>query len=380
LPLFLIVLIDAFSVTIILPLLPYYATAFGIDILGLGVLLATSPVLEVLSGPMYRVVSKKLGRRPVLIVSQLGTFIGFLLLGAASEVWMLFLARVVDGVASGNNTIGRRLVRDSLTPSTRIHGMGMIEAAYSLGFLAGPLVGFITLALTDHDYRMIPYVAAAISLVAVILSLLLARETLPPEKRSSSGLSFRERIIAKSAPLRNPLVLFLLVVFFLAQFSYMGFVEFYGLVALNRLGMNAMNTAVLFLFGAVLLIVVDGGMVGRLSRYLSDRWLILAGLALLAVGLIFTAVTPAVPVPWYSKTEIIEELTLDETALGEAPIYQDLPVEPLPQGIEGWAGIAVFLLGLILIMVGGGMFTPAIKSMLMEESSAYAAGTVLGVI
>ena len=118
LPLFLIVLIDAFSVTVILPLLPYYATAFGMDIFSLGILLATSPVLENLSGPMYRVVSKKLGRRPVLIASQLGTMAGFLLLGAASAVWMLFLARVVDGISSGNNAIGRRLVRDSLTPDS----------------------------------------------------------------------------------------------------------------------------------------------------------------------------------------------------------------------------------------------------------------------
>jgi MFS family permease len=379
LPLFLIVLIDAFSVTVILPLLPYYATAFGIDFFGLGVLLATSPVLEALSGPMYRIVSKKLGRRPVLIVSQLGTFVGFLLLGAASTVWMLFLARVVDGVASGNNTIGRRLVRDSLTPSTRTHGMGMIEAAYNLGFLAGPLVGFITLALTGDDYRMIPYVAAVISLVAVITSLFLVRETLPPEKRKSSGLSVKEKILAKSAPLRKPVVLFLLVIFALAQFSYMGFVEFYGLVALNRLGMNAMNTALLFIFGGLLVIIVDGGLVGRLSRRVSERWLVLVGLGLLGVGMIVSALTPAIPVPWYSRAEIIEELTLDETILGEAPMHQNVPVEPLPGGVEGWEGIGVFLLGLILIMFGGSMLIPAIKSILMEKSSAYATSTVLGI-
>ena len=104
LPLFLLVMIDAFSLTVILPLLPYYATAFGMDIFGLGLLLGTSPVLEFLSAPMYRLVSKRLGRRPVLIASQLGTTFGFLLLGAASTVWMLFLARVIDGIASWSAT------------------------------------------------------------------------------------------------------------------------------------------------------------------------------------------------------------------------------------------------------------------------------------
>ena len=250
-PLFLIVMIDAFSVTVILPLLPYYATAFGLDIFALGILLATSPILEQISSPLYRVSSKKLGRRPVLIISQIGTLVGFLLLGAASTVWMLFLARVIDGIASGNNTIGRRLVRDSLTPSTRTHGFGMVEAAYSLGFLAGPLVGFITLALTNDDYRMIPYVAAAISLIAVVLSIFQAGETLPPERRKSSGLSTWQRTKARLAPLRNPVVLFILVLFFLVQFTYIGFIEYYGLFALQRLGMNALSTAALWLIRCI---------------------------------------------------------------------------------------------------------------------------------
>jgi MFS family permease len=317
LPLFLIVMIDAFSVTVILPLLPYYATAFGLDIYVLGILLATSPVLELLSGPMYRVVSKKLGRRPVLIAGQVGTVVGFLLLGAATTVWMLFLARVLDGIASGNITVGRRLIRDSLTPSTRTHGFGLVEAAYSLGFLAGPLVGFITLTLTNNDYRMIPYVAAAISLAAVILSLFLAQETLPTEKRRSSGLSTWERTKQRLAPLRNPMVLFVLALFFLVQFTYIGFIEYFGLFALERLGMNAFSTGVIWLLGALIAILIDGVIVGNLSRRFNERWLILVGLGMLCAGVIILATTPNVPVVWYSRAEILAELVLEESILGE---------------------------------------------------------------
>jgi DHA1 family tetracycline resistance protein-like MFS transporter len=377
--LFLIVLIDAFSVTIIIPLLPYYATAFGLDIYGLGILLAISPVVEVLSRPMYKIVSKRLGRRPVLIVSQLGTFAGFLLLGGASAVWMLFLARIIDGIASANNTLGRSLVRDSLTPSTRTQGMGMVEAAYSLGFLAGPLVGLITLALTDNDYRMVPYVAAVISLVAVILSVFTARETLPPEKRKSSGLSVREKIKARLAPLRKPVVFFLLVIFFMVQFSYIGFLEFYGLLALNRLGMNAISTAVFWLLGGVLAVIVGGGIVGKLSQRFSDRLLVLAGLGLLGAGLIFSATTPAVPVQWYSRTEIIEELSLEEPIFGETLVIQDFPVDLPPEGAAGWLGFVWFLLALILIIVGSSMLIPAVKSMLLGSATNYRASSILSV-
>ena len=379
LPLFLIVMIDAFSVTVILPLLPYYATAFGMDFLGLGILLATSPVLENLSGPIYRILSKRFGRRPVLIASQLGTMAGFLLLGAASTVWMLFLARVVDGISSGNNAIGRRIVRDSLTPDTRTQGFGMVEAAYSLGFLAGPLVGFITLALTNDDYRMIPYVAAVISLLAVIMSFFLARETLPPESRRSSGLSQMERLKARLAPLRRPVVLFTLAIFFLVQLSYIGFIDFYGLLALNRLGMNALSTAALWFIGGLLAIIFAGVIVGKLSQKFNDRWLVLAGLGMLAAGLIFAATTPQVPVLWYSKAEMIEELSLEATILGETSQIQATPVDLPPEGAAGWLGLGWFLVALFLIMVSGSMLIPALKSLLVADLPKYGASGVLAV-
>jgi len=376
LPLFLIVMIDAFSVTIILPLLPYYATAFGMDILGLGVLLAISPVLDTLSGPFYGIVSKKFGRRPVLIVSQLGTFIGFILLGGASAVWMLFLARVVDGIASGNNTIGRKLVGDTLTPNTRTHGMGMIEAVYSLGLLAGPLVGLLTLALTNDNYRMIPYVAALISLLAVILSVFLAQETLPPESRTSSGLSLREKIGAKITPLRDPVILFLLALFFLVQFNYIGFLEFYGWIALNRLGIDAMTTAAMWVLGGLLVILVDGLIVGKLSRRYNDRWVVLVGLGTLGAGLIFVALTPQEPVIWYSKAEIIEELSFISSVSDDISITPELLAGLPSESASGWLGFGWYLIGLILVLLGGSMSIPAIKSMLVGNVEGYGASGV----
>ena len=376
LPLFMVVMIDAFSVTVILPLLPYYATAFGMDIVGLGVLLATSPVLETLSWPIYNTFSKKLGRRPVLIASQLGTFVGFLILGAASAVWMLFLARVIDGIASGNNSVGRKLVRDTLTPDTRTHGLGMIEAAYSLGFLAGPLVGLLTLALTNDNYRMIPYVAALISLFAVILSVFLAQETLPPESRTSSGLSLREKIGAKIIPLRDPVILFLLALFFLVQFNYIGFLEFYGWIALNRLGIDAMTTAAMWVLGGLLVILVDGLIVGKLSRRYNDRWVVLVGLGTLGAGLIFVALTPQEPVIWYSKAEIIEELSFISSVSDDISITPELLAGLPSESASGWLGFGWYLIGLILVLFGGSMSIPAIKSMLVGNVEGYGASGV----
>ena len=378
LPLFLVVMIDAFSMTVILPLLPYYGTAFGMNIVGLGALLATSPVFEILSSwRVYSTLSKKFGRRPVLIISQLGTFLGFVLLGVANAVWILFLARIVDGIAGANNTIGRKLVRDTLTPNTRTHGLGLIDAAYSLGFLAGPAVGLLTLALTNDDYRMIPFVGAGISLFAVILSIFLSHETLPPESRKSSGLGYWKKLVAKITPLRKPHLLFLFAILFLVQFSYIGFIEFFGLLALNRLGMNAISTAVMWLLGALLVIIVDGSIVGRLSRRYDDRRLIPVGLGLLAAGLIIAAMIPKVPVVWYSRSEILEELSLGASALGELSISPKMLIDLPSEGATGWLGFGWFLIALFLITVSGSMLIPMLKSILMGNVEGFGPSGVL---
>ena len=115
LPLFLIVMLDAFSWTVIFPLLPYYAVTFGANLFTIGLLAALSPVVELLSAPIHRVASKKIGRKPVLILSQLGMVVGYLILGFAQTIGILFLARIIDGIVGANNTIGRRLIRDYLS-------------------------------------------------------------------------------------------------------------------------------------------------------------------------------------------------------------------------------------------------------------------------
>jgi MFS family permease len=141
--------------------------------------------------------------------------------------------------------------------------------------------------------------------------------------------------------------------------------------------MNALNNAVLFLFGGLLVIIVDGGILGKFSRRFSDRGLALAGLGMLIVGMILSAVTPKVPVHWYSRASIIEEISLDPTILGEAPFLQDVPVDLPLESAAGWIGFVWFLLALILIMVGSSFLSPTLKSMLLGNVTENAAGTVL---
>jgi hypothetical protein len=161
------------------------------------------------------------------------------------------------------------------------------------------------------------------------------------------------------------------VIYFLVQFSYIGFIEFYGLFALNRLGMNALTTAGLWLLGGLLVIIIDGFIVGRLVRRFKDRWLVLVGLGLLGAGLILASLTPGVPVIWYSRAEIVEELSFIVSTADELSLVPELLVDLPSDGATGWLGFGWFLSALVLIMTGASLLIPAIKSMLMGGVENY---------
>jgi len=169
---------------------------------------------------------------------------------------------------------------------------------------------------------------------------------------------------------------FLLALFFLVQFSYVGFLEFYGWLALNRLGMDAMTTAAMWVLGGLLVILVDGLIVGKLSRRYNDRWVVLVGLGVLGAGLIVVALTPQEPVIWYSKAAIIEELSFIASVSDDISITPELLAGLPSESASGWLGFGWYLIGLILVMLGGSMLIPAIKSMLVGNVEGYGASGV----
>ena len=136
LPIYLIVMVDVLALTLILPLLPFYAENFGASPFVVGLLIATFAVCQLISGPILGRISDRVGRRPVLLVSQLGTFIGLLILAFAGSLWMVFLSRVIDGVTAGNLSIAQAYISDVTEPGNRAKAFGMIGVAFGLGFCA----------------------------------------------------------------------------------------------------------------------------------------------------------------------------------------------------------------------------------------------------
>jgi DHA1 family tetracycline resistance protein-like MFS transporter len=383
-PIFVIVLIDLLGMTIIIPLMPLYATTFGASPLVIGLLGAIYPIMQFIGAPILGRLSDRYGRRPVLLVSQLGTFIGFIMLGMAQTLPMLFLARALDGLSGANVSTAQAVITDSTNERTRTQGLGLLGAAFGLGFVIGPVIAFMALALTKNDYRAPAFVAAFFSLISILLTYFWLKETHGPEKRNTDTAKSAFSMSALFTALKHPAVGVLLLLIFFQQIAFGGFEQLLTLFTLGRLGLNASGNAILFVFVGIIVVAVQGGYVGKWSRQYGDRRVIFAGLALLAIGLFMLAFTPTQPAPWYSKAEMTSELTQHGSTAGAAghsnpTVTGDVSV-PLPDdSSKGWLGLIWVLAAMVPVSIGGGVLQPTINSLMTKRIEPSEIGGTLGI-
>jgi DHA1 family tetracycline resistance protein-like MFS transporter len=380
LPVFVIVLIDLLGLTIIIPLLPIYAASFGANAFTIGALGAAYPIMQFFGAPLLGRLSDRYGRRPILLISQVGTLVGFLILGVANTLWLLFISRLIDGISGANIATAQAVITDRTTEKTRTQGLGLIGAAFGLGFIIGPIIAFATLALSGDNYRLVAYVAAVFSLGSILLTYFWLEESHPAEKRGEGSQRTQIGLGAMLNALKRPEIGFLLALMFMQQFAFGGFEQLLALFTLDRLGMNASNNAVLFVFVGVILVAVQGYFIGRWSRRFGDRWLVFMGLLMMGLGLVLTAVTPRQPLPGYSQAALQAELTGDPTLPGETPTTTNNIQVNLPEdGNDGWLGIIWLLAAMIPAAIGGGVLHPSINSLITKRVPAAEVGGILGI-
>jgi DHA1 family tetracycline resistance protein-like MFS transporter len=227
--------------------------------------------------------SDRFGRKPILLLSQIGTFLGFILLGLANTLPLLFLARAIDGLSGANVAVAQAALTDSTSEKTRSQGLGLLGAAFGLGFIIGPVIAFASLGLSGNDYHVPAFVAAGFSLLSIILTSFWFKETLHGDKRSTheSRKTAGGTITRVVSALRNPSVSFLLVLLFFQQLIFGGFEFLVALFTLNRLGLNGSGNAVIFVFVGIIIVMVQGYYIGKWTRQYGERKLIFAALLLL---------------------------------------------------------------------------------------------------
>ena len=379
-PVFTIVLVDLLGLTIIIPLMPLYATSFGAGAFVIGLLGAAYPIMQFIGAPLLGRLSDRYGRKPVLVVSQLGTLVGFIILGLANTLGMLFLARIIDGISGANIATAQAVITDNTTEKTRTQGLGLMGAAFGIGFVIGPVIAFISLALTGNDYRVPAFVAAAFSLASILLTLIWLEESHPVDEHSQEDGRTSLSLKAMFKALTHPSVGFLLILMFGQQLAFGGFEQLLSLFTLSRLGLNASGNAVIFVFVGVIVVAVQGGFIGPWSRKLGDRRLIRMGLALLAIGLVFFAFTLAQPVPWYSEAALAEELSASgDFRTHENPTTQEISIDLPKDENTGWLGLLWVLAAMVPIGVGGAVLQPGINSLITKRVEPDEVGGMLGI-
>lgn len=376
LPIFVIILVDLLGLTIIIPLLPLYAASFGADPVVIGLLGAAYPLMQFIGAPLLGGLSDRFGRKPILMLSQIGTFLGFVLLGFANALPLIFLSRIIDGLSGANIAAAQAALTDSTTEKTRAQGLGLLGAAFGLGFIIGPVIAFAALTLSGNDYHMPALVAAGFSLLSIVLTAVWFKETLPADQRGRQQKQSSNVLRNIIHALRAPLVGTLLVLMFFQHLIFGGFENLISLFTLSRLGINGSGNAVIFVFVGVIIVMVQGYFIGKWSRRFGERRLIIVGLALIAVGVTLTALTPAQPVPWYSRVALVEELTQNDEPTAES---SELAIEIPADGANGWFGLAWIFVAMIPAAVGGGLVSPSINSLITKSVTQTEVGGTLGV-
>jgi MFS transporter, DHA1 family, tetracycline resistance protein len=376
LPVIVIVLVDLIGLSIIIPLLPLFAARFGATPLTIGILQATYPMMQFIGAPILGRLSDRFGRKPVLIVSQIGTLAGFILLGFANTLWLLFLSRIIDGLSGANMSTAQAAIADSTTEKTRTQGLGLLGAAFGVGFILGPIIAYIVLAASGGDYRAVAFTAAVFSLASILLTTFWFHETHTAASPSALRVKAPFTFTAMLEALKHPAIGFLLAVMFFYQIAFGGYEQLFSLFTLTRLGMDATDTAGLFALAGVFIVIVQGGLIGRWSRKRGDRWLVILGVSTLAIGLIGTSLTPRIPVPWYNQAKVLDSLA------GQSAIRvstQNIKVTLPDETSKGWFGIVWLLVASFPAALGGGVLHPAVNSLITKSSSREEVGGMLGI-
>ncbi len=389
LTIFLIVFVDLVGFGIVLPNLQLYGQQFGIsNYFYLTLIGATYSFFQFLFAPILGRWSDHIGRRPVLIISQIGTIVGFLMLfsanffqGGAFGIVLIFASRILDGISGGNISTANAYIADITTPENRAKGMGVIGAAFGLGFIFGPVIGGLVSHFLGLQY--VPLVAAVFSFTALTLTFTQLAESRTPNNQRNDAAARRFSFRGLEHALVRPIVGPLILLFFVNGFAFAGMEQTFSLLIQHRMypmtksamirqtgdgkliparaNASAEKPAIStappalrafrkkqddrssyasgWLFGAIglVMVLIQGGMIGRLTRKYGELKLTMLGPVIISAGLIIIGL----PIHWAWR----------------------------------WTG---FLVGGILLAVGSGLFSPSMQSLISRHCNADEQGDVLG--
>lgn len=357
---FMVVFIGLMGFSFFIPILPFYAIDYGANELVLGLLLSSYAIAQLFGAPVLGRLSDQYGRRPILLISAFGTFLSLLMLAFAQSLVVLFLSRILDGLTGGNISVAQAYITDVTDEENRSKGLGLLGAAFGLGFIIGPALGGVLSGIGettinpavvessatffqqfDWKYTLPGLGAALIGLINVLQIFFTLPESLTEERRAEirelEAGKPKRRVFSVSAiweatqrPRVGPLLNMRL--FFGMAFSM--FQAAFPLYAAVQLGLGATETAFILTYVGVLSVIIQGYAIGKLSQRYDDKTLLMTSSVMMAVSLVAWGLSFTVP---------------------------------------------ILLIVLIPIAISGGIFNTVINSALTKAASSQESGSILGV-
>ena len=275
---FVTVFIDLLGFGIIIPLLPFYAESFGASALTIGLLGTSFSLMQFLFSPIWGRWSDRIGRKPIILVGLMGSCLSYLTLALATSLPLVFAARIIGGIAGANIPTAQAYIADITTPENRARGMGMVGAAFGLGFIFGPALGGLLSRVSPATPM---WFASALCLTNFVAAWLLL-----PESRSVNATTKRlGNLEVLRHAMAKPALLLLLALYFLVTLAFSGFEATFALFSEARFGYTASTLGLVFTFIGVILAVVQGALVGRAVKAIGERRLVPLAIFAIAVGI-----------------------------------------------------------------------------------------------
>jgi DHA1 family tetracycline resistance protein-like MFS transporter len=336
LPIFLVIVVDILGMAIMFPLLPFYTEHLGGTPAQIGLLISTFAVCQLIGGPLLGRMSDTMGRKPLLLLSQLGTLIGFAILAWAGSLWMVFLSRIIDGFTAGNISLAQAYITDVTRPEERTKSFAVIGIAFGVGFLIGPAIsGF----LVQYGYQVPVFAAMGLSALSILATTFLLpgrKPDLHPDHAARRFTVFDWSTYVEY--FRRPALGPLLWQFLAFIFAFSTFMSGFALYAERRFtwqghAFGPREVGYVYAYVGILGIILQGGLMGRAVSIFGDKGLVKWGFALATLGFI----------------------------------------------LLGWTWGIPMLLGVAaLTSISTGVLRPALTSLITQEAAAHEQGGVLG--
>ncbi len=280
---FLVVFIDLVGFGIMIPILPYYAKQFGASALTLGILMSSYSAMQFLFAPIWGGISDRIGRRPVVLISLLGSVISLTILGFAQSIGWLLAGRIFSGICGANISTASAYIADITTPENRAKGMGLIGAGFGLGFIFGPAIGGI---LSVYGYGVPMFFAAFVAALDLVFAYFALPEPKKHEESFSAKRKYIDRNLLRELFQKDPRSVLAIFIFAIITLAFTQIEVSFALYMLAKFDFDAKHAGYFLALMGLIGASVQGGAIGKLSRKFGESNLILFGTGLMCISLI----------------------------------------------------------------------------------------------